>query len=189
MKDLVQTLDGLVSLLDRLSIEYVLMGGLVVRAYSIPRATEDIDLTLALDFERLAEFYQALDEHGFEIPEPYRNGWLDELKGMQLVKIKRYIAGHSVDIDLFLVVSKFQEEIMRRRRMADVEGRQLWIASPEDLVLLKLISGRPRDWIDVGDVFFTQGDLDEQYMKRWATELSIESELERALAQPRNERP
>ncbi len=44
MKDLVKTLDALVTLFDRMSVDYVLMGGLVVRAYSIPRATEDIDI-------------------------------------------------------------------------------------------------------------------------------------------------
>jgi hypothetical protein len=64
-----------------------------------------------------------------------------------------------------------------------VEGRQLWLASPEDLILLKLISGRPRDWIDVKDVFFTQDNLDLKYMEHWAKELGIESDLERALAE------
>ena len=189
MKDLVQTLDGLVALLNRLSVDYVIMGGLVVRAYSIPRATEDIDLTLSLPQQRFGEFYEALDQHGYEVPEPYKSGWLDELKGMHLVKIKRYIANHAIDIDLFFVESRFQEEVMKRRRLADVEGRKLWIASPEDLVILKIVSGRPRDWIDVADVFFTQGDLDEKYMRRWAKELSIEKDLERALAQPRDQRP
>lgn len=189
MSDLVKTLDLLVALLKRLSVDYVLMGGLVVRAYAIPRATEDIDLTLALDRERLPELYDALEEQNYAVPEPYRSGWVDELKGMHLVKLKRYVGDRGVDVDLFLSESPYQEEIMRRRRVADVEGRQLWIASPEDLVLLKLVSGRPRDLIDVGDVFFTQGQLDVQYMGRWAKELEVEKELERALAEQSDDRP
>jgi hypothetical protein len=188
MKDLAQTLDALVSLLNRMKVDYVLMGGLVVRAYSIPRSTEDVDVTLALEHDRLPELYDALEEQDYVVPEPYKTGWLDELKGMHLVKLRRYVGGHGIDVDVFLVESRFQEEIMRRRQMAEVEGRQLWIASPEDLVLLKLVSGRPRDWIDVADVFFTQGDLDVQYMRRWAVELEIEKELERALSERTNER-
>lgn len=189
MKNLVKTLDALISLLDRMSVDYVLMGGLAVRAYSIPRATEDVDITLALDHDRLPELYNALEEQDYVVPEPYKSGWLDELKGMHLVKLRRYVGDHGIDVDLFLVETEFQQKVMQRRQIADVEGRQYWIATPEDLVLLKLASGRPRDWIDVGDVFFTQGELDVTYMRQWAKELNVEQELEKALAAPRDERP
>ena len=189
MTDLTPTLGLLAALLEHMSVKYVLMGGLVVRAYAIPRVTEDIDLTLALERERLPELYDALDNHGYAVPEPYRSGWVDQVKGLNLVKLKRYVGDHSIDVDLFLAESPYQEEILRRGRIADVEGRQFWIASPEDLVLLKLVSGRPRDWIDVADVLFTQGQLDEQYMRRWAAELAIEKELERALAERIDDRP
>jgi hypothetical protein len=189
MTDLTPTLDLLVALLERMSVRYVLMGGLVVRAYAIPRATADIDLTLALERERLPALFEGLEEQGYAVPEPYRSGWVDEVKGLKMVKLKRYVGTHSIDVDLFLSESPYQDEVLNRRRVANVEGRQLWIASPEDLVLLKLISGRPRDWIDVADVFFTQGKLDEKYMRHWAARLGIESELDRALTQQLDDRP
>jgi len=183
MTDLAPTIDLLVALLERMSVKYAVMGGLAVRAYAIPRATEDIDFTLALDRNRLPELYDALEEQNYAVPEPYKSGWVDQVKGMILVKLKRYVGGRGIDVDLFLAESSYQEEVLGRRRIADVEGRQLWIASPEDLVLLKLVSGRPRDLIDVADVFFTQGRLDVEYMRRWAAELGIEKELERSLAE------
>jgi hypothetical protein len=184
MRDLTSTLDLLVAQLERMTIEYVIMGGLAVRAYSIPRATVDIDFTLALDRERLPELFDALESDDYAIPEPYRTGWVDDVKGLKLVKLKRYIAGHSIDVDLFLAESPFQTEILRRKCLADVEGRRYWIASPEDLVLLKLVAGRPRDLIDVGDVLFTQGQLDVEYMERWADELGVKANLQQALDKP-----
>jgi hypothetical protein len=189
MSDLTSTLDLLIALMERMSVTYALMGGLAVRAYSIPRATLDIDVTLSLDRERLSELYSALEQQEYAVPEPYTSGWVDEVKGMHLVKLRRYIGGHSIDVDLFLAESPYQHELLRRRRLADVEARQLWIAAPEDLVLLKLVSGRPRDLIDVGDVLFTQGQLDVPYMRRWARELGIEQELERALAGQTDDQP
>ena len=48
--------------LERMSIEYAVMGGLAVRAYSIPRATYDIDFTIALEHERLPELFNALED-------------------------------------------------------------------------------------------------------------------------------
>jgi hypothetical protein len=62
MTNLTSTLDLLVALLERMSVRYVVMGGLAVRAYSIPRATEDIDFTLALSRERLPQLYDALED-------------------------------------------------------------------------------------------------------------------------------
>jgi hypothetical protein len=142
MRDLAPTLYLLAALLERMSVNYVVMGGLAVRAYAIPRATEDIDFTLALERERLTELYDALEGQGYVIPEPYRTGWVDQVKRMNLVKLKRYVGGHGIDVDLFLAESPYQDEVLRRRRLADVEGRQLWIASPEDLVLLKRAAAR-----------------------------------------------
>lgn len=192
MKDLTPTLFSLAELLERMSINYVVMGGLAVRAYAIPRATEDIDFTLAIGRERLPELFDALKAQDYAVPEPYQTGWVDQLNDASkfcLVKLKRYLDNHSIDVDLFLAESPFQQEILRRRQLADVEGRRLWIASAEDLVLLKLAAGRPRDWIDVADVFFTQGPLDETYMARWAVELGIADRLERALSEQHDERP
>ena len=182
MKDIASTLDLLVAQLERMPVEYVIMGGLAVRAYSIPRATEDIDFTLALDRSRLPEFFEVLESDDFAIPEAYKKGWVDEVKGLKLVKLKRYVLGHSIDVDLFLAESPYQDEVLRRKCLAEVEDRRYWIASAEDLVLLKLVAGRPRDLIDVADVFFTQGQLDEKYMRHWAEKLGVEQELTRALS-------
>ena len=54
------------------------------------------------------------------------------------------------------------------------------LVSPEDLVLLKLLAGRPKDFVDVGDILFIQGQLDQEYLHRWATQLGISSALEEA---------
>lgn len=191
MKDLTPTLFGLAELLERKRVEYAVMGGLAVRAYAIPRSTEDIDFTLSLDRRRLPELYSELETCEYSIPEPYRKGWVDQLSEavpLKLVKLKRYVGEHAIDVDLFLAETPFQAEVLKRRRLADVEGRQLWLASPEDLVLLKLVADRPRDWIDIADVFFTQGRLDETYMRRWAEELGVASKLEQALAERSDER-
>jgi len=187
MSDLTSTLDLLVALLEDMSVQYVIVGGLAIRAYSIPRATEDLDFTLAMGREHLPGLYEALEKQDYAVPEPYRSGWVDQVKGLNLVKLKRYVGGRGIDVDLFLADSSFQKEILRRRRMADVEGRNLWIASPEDMVLLKVLAGRPRDLLDVNDVLFMQAPLDLEYLRHWASELGVEEALEKALTEHTNE--
>jgi hypothetical protein len=57
------------------------------------------------------------------------------------------------------------------------------------LILFKLLAGRPRDLLDIKDILFMQGQLDEAYMRRWAMPLGVAGQLERRrrvahLAQP-----
>jgi hypothetical protein len=103
---------------------------------------------------------------------------------MPLVKFKLYIGSDSIDVDVFLAESDYQKELLKRRRKAEIDNLTAWLVTPEDLVLLKLIANRPRDLVDVADVRFMQGDLDESYMRHWAAELGIADRLEKTLSEP-----
>jgi hypothetical protein len=82
-----------------------------------------------------------------------------------------------------LAEGEFLSEVMKRKSRLDAEGQTLWVVSAEDLVLFKVLAGRPRDLGDIADVLFIQGSLDETYMRRWAHELGISNQLEKALAE------
>jgi hypothetical protein len=121
------------------------------------------------------------------VPEAYRRGWIDRVAGMPVIKFRIYhgTPGESVDVDLFVVQTEFQQQIIQRRIQTDVENLgPTWIVSPEDLVLLKLIASRPRDLGDIDDVRFMHGELDATYMRRWAERLGIVDELEAQLSKP-----
>lgn len=182
MSELERTLFEITSLLDRSGYEYAVMGGLAVRVHSIPRPTHDIDLTISIERIELSHFFESLEHLGHTIPETYLNGWVDEVAGMPLVKVRTYIAPTAgVDIDVFLCETAFQKSYLNRRIEVTVNGRNLWVVTPEDLVLLKLLASRPRDLIDVADILFTQGQLDQTYLRNWATELGISDRLKQAL--------
>lgn len=183
MSNVADTLFTLIDVFDSLSIPYSVMGGIAVRAHGVPRPTYDVDVNMVIERDRLPELFARMRQLDYEIPEPYEREWVDELKGLKVLKLRRYIQGGSLDVDLFLVETAFQQEVMRRRMRAEAEGRVIWLVSPEDLVLFKLLAGRPRDLGDVYDVLFMQGPLDVQYMKGWATKLGVSSELERAIAE------
>lgn len=180
--DLNQTLFELPRLLDENDVAYAVMGGLAVRVYSIPRATQDIDLTITIERPRLAELFDKLEQQGFSIPDAYRSGWVDSVADIPLVKLRRYLADRGVDVDLFLAETAYQRTLMTRRRFAEIDGHSVYLVSPEDLILLKLIAGRPRDLIDVHDILFTLGQLDRNYLRKWAQELGVSEALEQALS-------
>lgn len=184
MKDLPDIVEKLTDLLERNGLVYALMGGIAVRVYGIPRPTYDVDLTVAVPREALPDLYDAMEQAGYTVPETYRTGWLDQVAGMPLVKFRLYLQDHGVDIDLFLAETTYQQELLQRRRLEEINGTSAWLASPEDLILLKLIANRPRDLADVADIRFVQGELDEGYLRQWAAELGISDRLEQVLSEP-----
>lgn len=158
------------------------MGGVAVWFYAIPRTTFDLDFTLAIEPDALRSLFDEVIELGYTVPESYLAGLVDRIDDMPLVKFKEYVAGHAVDIDVFLAESPFQHEAMKRKRRDIAEGVEVWIASPEDLMLLKLKAARPRDFSDIAGILFTLGQLDVDYMRKWADQMGTRDKLENALS-------
>ena len=181
MTDIVELLKELSALFERHGLEFAVMGGFAVRIYAVPRPTFDIDFTLAADGQTLVEILDAVKKLGFTVSEEYERGWTDQVGGMPLVKFRRYLQGKGIDIDVFLAENEFQRSLLARRKREEVDGFSTWVVSAEDLILLKLLAGRTRDLLDIQDVLFTQGQLDEQYMRHWANALKISDRLQQAL--------
>jgi len=170
----------LIETLDANDIPYAVMGGLAVRVYALPRPTQDVDLTVSLGPDRSVELLEIVERAGFDVPETYRKGRTDQVANMPLVKVGRYVGEHRIDVDIFLTHSKFQQSLMARRRAITLEDREIWLVSPEDLLLLKLAASRPRDKIDVQDLLCTLGDLDDTYLQTWANSLGLTQSLKEA---------
>ena len=101
---------------------------------------------------------------------------------MPVVKSRFYFEVTAIDVDIFIAESAFQESLISRRAGHTLDDALVWLVSPEDLILLKLIAHRPRDLADIGDVLFMQGQLDEIYLRRWAASLGVAGGLEDVLA-------
>jgi hypothetical protein len=181
MNDVVAALQDLSGIMERLGLTYAVIGGIAVRAYGIPRPTYDVDFMLAIPRDRLAEFYNSVEECGYTVPENHQAGWVDTVAEMPLVKVRCYMQGRSVDVDIFLSETPYQQEILKRRQLIETPDGNVWLASPEDVVLLKLVAHRNRDISDVSDMLFAQGELDRDYLRHWADWLGVSDRLDDAL--------
>jgi len=181
VKSLTESLIEIAGLFDSLAVPYVVMGGFAVRIHGIPRPTHDVDFTCGLERDDLPRFFAAAINAGYTVPEQYLRGWVDQVAGMSLVKIRLYLEEQGIDVDIFLAECKFQKSILARRLTETLDGHAITFVTAEDLILLKLIASRPRDLVDVQDVLFTQGQLDETYLRHWAGELGVAEKLEQAL--------
>jgi len=178
LQDLVEEI---ISLFDEHGVDYLLMGGIAVRFWAIPRPTFDVDFTLAVEPEQAAWLCERFEEQGFSVSEAHKKGFVDSLKGMNKFGVVRYAAGREVRVDMFLVTTPYQERAFRRRVRARINGKEAWMIAPEDLILHKLIAGRPRDLVDAIDVLSLNPAVDAAYLRDWAAVLGVSEALERHL--------
>jgi hypothetical protein len=169
----------LAKLLEEVEIDYAVMGGFAVRTHGLPRATYDLDFVVALSDEQLSELTRLLPDHGFELPPPYRDGWRDTVAEMPLIKATCYFDGESFAADLFIADNDFLRSAMKRRMFIECESREMWVVSPEDLILMKVVASRPRDLADIYDIRVMQPVFDLEYLREWAGRLGIGEQFEK----------
>lgn len=162
-----------VKTLDRLGIEHLLFGANAQNVWGDPRYTKDVDFVLLLEDARFSEFLTAASAAGFAV-EPDRH--LDRLRTSRMGKL----ALGKIYVDFVLGETDFDRSAMARRRRVDYLDTSLWVASPEDLILYKLIAHRSRDLADIESVIRRQwADLDRSYLRKWARWLADNTGLER----------
>ena len=148
-------------LLDGLSIQWVLAGGIAANRYRrSPRHTDDVDLLLADAGPGLAALESALTAAGWFVRRVDPKG--------DLLRARHSEFG---PVDLLIAGTQYQQEALRRAR-GDVESVPEAGAVPvltvEDVIVHKLIAGRYRDLADIEEILESKPLLEEAYIERWA---------------------
>jgi hypothetical protein len=142
--DLTRELRQIVSALDAAGAVYALAGGLAVSIYSTPRATQDIDLLLAVsDVDRTTAVLQSL---GFRVagrPMRVAGGRMDI---QRLIKID---GTDLLPLDLLLPLHPELVDILTGRTAVTWEGTRLWIVTLPGLRSLKRLRGSAQDRADL----------------------------------------
>ena len=169
--------------LDEGGLPYMVIGGQAVLLYGEPRLTLDVDLTLGVAPDRLADVLGVVERAALRPlvdPEPFVRDTL---------VLPCADAATGVRVDVVFSMPGYERTAIARARDVDVGGAAVRFASAEDLVVHKLIASRPRDVEDVRGVLLRQPDLDAAYVRRWLSEfdaalgLTTAATLDRLLAE------
>ena len=144
-----------------------LTGGAALEAWGVARATQDIDLVFLLEPARYARLRQALVSRGARV--------LEERGDPRTIWLRVLLRG--VQIDWLRAWDAPTQHALRRAVVRKVLGVRMKVLRPEDLILLKLRVGRPRDLDDAVRLYVFQGArLDHAYLKRAVRRLHIARE-------------
>jgi hypothetical protein len=157
------------SLLDAAGVPYAIIGAHAVNVWLEPRFTADIDVTVQAGSAEIVRLKTQLAENGFSVTREH---------GAALPSGPDFVRFTSPDsaivIEIQAAKTAFQEQVVRR---ATTE-RGVRIATPEDLIVMKLIADRPKDVVDLAGLVRLPS-LDWEYVERWAVEWGVTDRLAR----------
>ena len=152
---------------ERNRVPFFLLGGLAVSTWVEPRATADVDLAVCVRRRESARLRTALIGAGARPTNL-------EMRKLFEKRFQRFRVGaHSLDVRV--ASSEHDRAAWARSRPVEVGGREIRVASPEDLLLYKLAAWRPHDRVDAHVLLTQRGDLDRAYVERWLDPIAAET--------------
>ena len=169
-----QVLKEVVRRLDDAGIPYMVTGSIAANFYTVPRMTRDIDIVVELSERDIGRFIPLFEKDYYLEPEAVRGAVKN--KGMFNLIQDEYI------IKVDFVVRKdtpYRRREFSRRKKVSVDGQDLYIVAPEDLILSKLEWAKESksevQLVDVRNLLKSVKRLNRGYLVRWAKQLGVES--------------
>ncbi len=160
--DLIKSVVQLQQKLGQANILSAVIGGLAVGVWGEPRLTRDVDVKVSLSRDEAARLISILQgDYVLLSDDPER-----ALQHMGMLFIRDASA---LRLDLLLADTPFDVQVVQRASPVEIRpGQSIVVCTPEDLILYKMISTRPRDREDVvGIVREQQQNLNDTYILNW----------------------
>lgn len=178
------TLSDLAQWLRELAIPFAVIGGIAATFRGEARFTADVDVVVGIGLDEALGLLERLPRSPFQ---PLFPDVEEILRTSFLLPLRHSMTQVSVDIAIGL--SGFEQQAISRASEVVLPGCRFPVVSAEDLILMKLLAGRPRDTDDVRNIMLRQGSaLDWNYLfeigrqLQQAIDLDLLSELRRLKA-------
>lgn len=162
-----QTLHDATFLFNSLKLDHALIGGLACSLHGRTRVTDDVDILLLCDQEQAFFILEHLDRSPFETLFPDVDSVIRRSFILPLLH-----RDTQVPVDVSIGVSGFENQIVKRARPIDIGGEAIRVATPEDLLLMKILARRPQDLTDIDGIVGVQKErIDWDYCINTAQQL------------------
>lgn len=148
---------GIFKELNAKKIKYIVVGGLAVNFYGIPRATYDVDLLLYLEDNNLNRFLSLMKEWDFKPKVPVaimefadknkRRSWINN-KNMKAFNLVNPNWGIS-EIDIIIESPVDYKQAVKKMELIKLQGVDIPTISIDDLIKMKQKANRQQDARDI----------------------------------------
>lgn len=164
--------------LDRLGIRYALVGSYASSAWGEPRMTHDIDIVIEADVFDVRRLCEAFSTDEFYIS---KSAAEEAVQRKSQFNLLCPTSGDKIDFMIAGTSDWARTQLDRSVRAPLLPDREVLVASPEDVILGKLIyykdGGSEKHVRDITGIL-TAGavDIDRDYLAHHAKELGVEEE-------------
>ena len=143
--------------LESANIRYMLVGGLAMNLYGVPRSTMDVDIVLAMDQDNLRAFLDMAKQMNMQPVAPVSmEDLLDPVVRKSWMKDKNMIAfglrppdPSAPTVDVLIDPPLDIDVALKRMKSQNIGNCRVYLASLEDLIILKEKTGRAQDRADI----------------------------------------
>jgi hypothetical protein len=159
-------------ILDRKHIDYFIIGRIAVACWGIPITTMNIDIVLSIEENKINELLGEFVKANFNFSKEKTYKKLIEGKPAKLWYKQDF------SIDLRIVKFTIDYEALNRSKIFTIWDKKWKIAPPEELIIYKLGSAKPKDWEDIKGILKNKAlNLDWKRMEWLSKTLEDEFEL------------
>ncbi len=175
MNALIQLINTVSRYLRKENIPHAVVGGICVAIWGRPRATEDVDLLIDIDETQLPALCDHLKEHNIRI---------DLEKARKAVRdgtsFPLYDSWSIHWVDARVPTRPIDRITLERATTIELAEEPVSIATPEDVILSKLMGSKSQDLLDARSIVLRRdGDLDLEYLQNRVRELKMEAQWEK----------
>ena len=168
-----EVLDSLRGTFESLDRDWYVFGAQAALVHGAVRMTADVDVTVFPGDLTTEELVQALEGRGFKL----RGVDADFIRDTRVLPLVHLETG--INADVVIGGPGIEESFRSRAEPADLGGTMVPVASAEDIIAMKILSGRPKDRDDVIAIIAAQGPALNHDLARETLEL-LEKALDRS---------
>jgi hypothetical protein len=166
--------------LEAAQIKYLIGGAVAVWAWGDVRTTRDLDLVIELPIESVADLSRELKQRDMLVPPDIMLDILLTARSDLAINAIHMYSGYKAELFLLRPGDAYRAQALERRLLVDLGPPlgEVWVHSPEDLILYKLryfsISRQPKHVRDITSILFTlEKELEMDYIASWAERLGL----------------
>lgn len=161
---------------EKHGIPYFITGAVAAIAYGEPRLTNDIDIVVDLPAEDIPKLKSCYPEDEFYFEEDSARRAVRQRSQFNIIHPK---SGLKIDVMVAKGDAFDKSRFLRARKLRPVEDMEIPFASPEDVILKKMVffkeGASDKHLRDIAGILKISGDIiDLAYIDKWTRHLDLE---------------
>lgn len=147
------------------NIPYMVIGGQAVLLYGEPRMTKDIDITLGIGIDQLLDILDIIQNIPLKVLPDDINSFVKRTMVLPALHEKT-----GIRVDFIFSFSLYEKEAIIKTKKVLLNNVNVNFASPEDVIIHKILAHRARDIEDVRSILLKNIDINKKYITKWLKE-------------------